>query len=73
MEPGDNLLMLTDGAMEAWGREDPAGSYDRMIRLLDPGRPDRPNLNKILEDLAGRDEAGAPVWADVQEEEEVTA
>jgi len=52
MEPGDSLLMLTDGVIEAWGRKDPARSYDRLIKLLRSSQPGRPTLNKILEELA---------------------
>jgi sigma-B regulation protein RsbU (phosphoserine phosphatase) len=51
IEPGDSLIMITDGVIEAWGREDPAKGYDRLIRLLDPNRPGEGILTRVLEEL----------------------
>ena len=60
LEPGDSLVLLTDGVIEAPGVEGKRASFDRVLKSLDGSRGERAQAQAealtggLLAEVAGR-------------------
>src|SRR5262249_20280327 len=56
LEPGDSLVLLTDGVIEAPGADGKRASFDRVLQTLDRPRGERARARaagRMVEDMAG--------------------
>lgn len=51
--PGDSILMLTDGVIEAWDAERAHYGYDRLIELVRSVSGDQSTVARIIEEVQG--------------------
>ncbi len=49
LEPGDRLLMLTDGIIESWNQQREQFGFERLIELVAAAEPDQPVVNSVVE------------------------